>query len=114
MAQDTKYVVFTDQNFESEVLAAGQPVLVDFWAPWCGPCRMLGPVIEELADEFEGQVRVGKLNVDENPEMAQRFGVRAIPTMLFFEGGRVVDQTVGAMPKAALRAKLASMNKTAA
>ena len=114
MAQDKKYVTFTDQNFESEVLAAGQPVLVDFWAPWCGPCRMLGPVIEELADEFEGQVRVGKLNVDENPEMAQRFGVRAIPTMLFFEGGRVVDQTVGAMPKAALRAKLVSMNKAAA
>lgn len=114
MAQDKKYVVFTDQNFESEVLGSGQPVLVDFWAPWCGPCRMLGPVIEELADEFEGQVRVGKLNVDENPEMAQQFGVRAIPTMLFFEGGRVVDQIVGAMPKAALRAKLASMNKTAA
>lgn len=114
MAQDKKYVTFTDQNFESEVLGSGQPVLVDFWAPWCGPCRMLGPVIEELADEFEGQVRVGKLNVDENPEMAQRFGVRAIPTMLFFEGGRVVDQTVGAMPKAALRAKLVSMNKTAA
>ncbi len=90
---------FTDANFQSEVLDSDQPVLVDFWAGWCGPCRMVGPTIEELAAEFDGTLRVGKLNVDENPESTRRFGIQSIPAVLLFKDGQVVETLVGVQPK---------------
>jgi thioredoxin 1 len=109
MADDAKYVTLTDENFEDEVLDADQPVLVDFWATWCGPCRQLEPIIEDLADEFEGRVKVGKLDVDDNPQTAQKYGVRSIPTLLFFKNGSVEDQKIGVMPKKELADKLNGM-----
>jgi thioredoxin 1 len=114
MSQDKSYVTFTDENFQREVLESSEPVLVDFWAAWCGPCRVLGPVIVELAGEYKGKVKIGKLNVDENPVSAQRFGIRSIPTVLFFENGKLVDQSIGAVPKDALAERLTSLVKTAA
>lgn len=97
---------FTDANFDEIVLKSDKPVLVDFWAEWCGPCRMVGPVVEELAKEYEGKAVIGKLNVDFNPGVATKFGIRNIPTLLFFKGGQLVDRQVGAAPKSALEAKL--------
>jgi thioredoxin 1 len=97
-----KEVILTDANFNEEVINAGTPVLVDFWAEWCGPCRMVGPVIEEIADEFEGRVKVAKLNVDDNQQTAAKYGIRSIPTLLLFKGGELVDQMVGVQPKANL------------
>ena len=97
---------FTDANFEAEVVNSDKPVMVDLWAPWCGPCRMLGPVVEELAHEYEGRVKVGKLNTDENPMIASALRVSAVPTVLFVKGGQVVDAVVGVQPKAALKARL--------
>lgn len=101
-----KAAEFTDGNFETEVLNSGNPVLVDFWAEWCGPCRMIGPIVEELAGEYEGQVKVGKVNVDHNPEVSVRYGIRSIPSLLIFKDGQVVDQIVGAVPKPQLKAQL--------
>ena len=92
-------VEFTDANFESEVLKADQPVLVDFWAPWCGPCKMLTPTIEQLAEDYDGKVRVGKMNTDENPQTASGHSISAIPTVMLFKGGEVVDRFVGVTPK---------------
>lgn len=109
MAQDAKYVVVTDDSFESEVLQSDQPVLVDFWAAWCGPCRIIAPLIEELAVEFEGRAKLAKLDVDHNPTVAMNFGVRSIPTLLFFKDGRVVDQLIGAAPKRTLSEKLENL-----
>ncbi|MFZ9981445.1 MAG: thioredoxin [Cyclobacteriaceae bacterium] len=100
-----KAIVLTDANFD-EVINGSQPVLVDFWAEWCGPCKMIGPVVEELAGEFEGKAVIAKLNVDENPEATVRFGVRSIPTLLVFKGGQVVDKQVGAVPKSVLAQKV--------
>lgn len=90
---------FTDTNFDTDVLGSDQPVLVDFWAEWCGPCRMIAPTVEAFASEYAGKVKVGKVNVDENNGTAARFNIRGIPTLLLFKGGKVVDQRVGAVGK---------------
>mgnify|MGYP000680996194 CR=1 FL=1 len=97
-----KEVVLTDDNFEEEVIKAETPVLVDFWAEWCGPCRMIGPVIEEIAEEFAGKIKVGKLNVDQNQGTAAKYRISSIPTLLFFKGGKLVEQMVGVQPKSKL------------
>ena len=99
-------VEITDSNFETVVKNSDKVVLVDFWAEWCGPCRMVGPIVEELAKEYDGKAVIGKLNVDNNPNVSMEFGVRNIPTILFFKNGKVVDKQVGAVPKAQLAAKL--------
>lgn len=96
----------TDQNFKQEVLESDKPVLVDFWAPWCGPCQMMGPIIEALAEEVKGQAVVGKLDVDENPAMAQEYGIMSIPSLKVFKGGQVVREFVGAQQKEALKTEL--------
>ena len=93
-------VVLNENNFEEEVLKSDIPVLVDFWATWCGPCKMLGPVISQIADEYEGKVKVGKVNVDEEEELAAQYGIQSIPTVLLFKGGEVVEQSLGFKPKA--------------
>jgi thioredoxin 1 len=102
MAEESTLLQVTDKNFHDEVLQASLPVLVDFWATWCGPCRSIAPVVEGLAKEFEGRLKVTKLNVDENPAIPSQYGVRGIPTLILFKGGKVVDQIVGAVPKARL------------
>ena len=102
----SKAVEFTDGNFEEEVIQSDQPVLVDFWAEWCGPCRMIGPVVEEMAGEYEGKAKIGKVNVDLNPEVSVKYGIRSIPALLIFKDGQVVDQIVGAVPKTHLSKQL--------
>jgi len=101
-----KYLVATDQNFNDEILASDKVVLVDFWAAWCGPCMMLGPVIEELAGDYEGKAVIAKLNVDDNPKTAAAYGILSIPTMMVFKNGQVVDQMVGALPKNMIAKKI--------
>lgn len=98
--------VFTDANFETDVLKNNQLTVVDFWAEWCGPCRAIGPVIEELSKEYEGKVSIGKLNVDENANASSEFGITSIPAILFFKGGKVVDKAIGAQPKSSLKSKI--------
>lgn len=99
-------IEITDSNFEEQVLQAGKPVIIDFWAEWCGPCRMVGPIVDELAEDYGDQVIVGKLDVDNNPEVTARFGIRNIPTVLFIKNGEVVDKQVGAVQKSSLEEKL--------
>ncbi|HEX5520035.1 MAG TPA: thioredoxin [Longimicrobiaceae bacterium] len=101
----SKHVIeLTDGNFNTEVEAGAGVTVVDFWAPWCGPCRIVGPMIEQLAEEYQGRVRIGKLNVDENPQTAARYGIRSIPTIGIFKDGAPVDGVVGAVPKPMLQA----------
>ena len=97
---------FTDNNFNEEALSSDVPVVVDLWAPWCGPCRMLTPIIEELAEEYSDKIKVGKLNTDENPQTATQYGVTSIPTVLFIKGGEVKDKQVGVLPKEPLKSKI--------
>ena len=105
-ANATNVVILSEANFQNEVIAAPQPVLVDFWAPWCGPCRTIGPIVNELAKDFDGRAKVAKVNVDDAPALAQRFGIQGIPTLLIFRDGRVVDQVTGVVPRRELTAKL--------
>lgn len=105
MASD-KVVTFSSSNWDAEVEKAGTPVLVDFWAVWCGPCRMIAPIVDELANEYDGKVKVGKLNVDENTDVAAKYGVMSIPTLLVFKNGQPVERIVGFQPKKELAAKL--------
>ncbi|AFL84267.1 thioredoxin [Belliella baltica DSM 15883] len=100
-----KAIEITDSNFE-EIMKSEQPILVDFWAEWCGPCKMIGPVVEELAGDYDGKAVIGKVDVDSNPAVAAQFGIRSIPTLLFFKGGQIVDKQVGAVPKSVLAQKL--------
>ena len=96
----------TDSSFDEEVIQADMPVLVDFWADWCAPCKMIAPIVEELAGEFDGKIKFAKLDVDSNPKSASSYGIRGIPTMLIFNGGEPVDQLVGAVPKSVIKKKL--------
>lgn len=103
-----KIAQLTAQNFKSTVGSSTTPVLIDFWAPWCGPCKAIAPILEELATEFDGKLTIAKVNIDDHGEVASEYGIRAIPTMLLFKGGQVVEQLVGMMPKASLKTKLAA------
>ncbi len=100
-------VEVTDSNFQTEVLKSDKPVLLDFWAEWCGPCKMIAPVVEELAKEYDGKLKVGKVDVDSNQQTSMQYGIRSIPALLIFKGGKVVDQLVGAVPKKMLAEKVA-------
>lgn len=104
-----KPITITDDNFNAEVENSDLPVLIDFWATWCGPCRVIAPVVEELAQEYNGKIKIGKLDIDDNQGTAMKFGVRSIPTLLLFKNGKVVDTIVGAQPKAHIVQRLASL-----
>lgn len=97
---------FTDHNFHKEVLESKEPVMVDFWATWCGPCRLLGPLIDEAAKEYDGKIKIGKLNIDENPKTPGRYGIMSIPTLMFFKNGQVLSQVTGALSKAELKKRI--------
>jgi thioredoxin 1 len=101
-----KYVTVSDATFEADVVKSDKPVLVDFWAPWCGPCRMIAPIVEELASEYDGKAKIAKVNVDDNPQISMKFGIRSIPTLMIFKNGQVVEQIVGAVPKGVIEGKL--------
>jgi thioredoxin 1 len=101
-----KTITITDENFEAEVLKSETPVLIDFWATWCGPCKMIAPIVEELVDEYEGKAKIGKLDVDNNQQTAIKFGVRSIPTILIFKNGKLKDTIIGAVPKGQIVQKL--------
>jgi thioredoxin 1 len=109
MAKNGKYVKLTDQNFRSEVLDSSKPVLVDFWADWCAPCHRMAPAIEELAAEFDGRATIGKVNVDEQTGLAQEYGIRSIPALVFFQDGKVVQRVNGVVPKRTLVSELESL-----
>ncbi|OGU75148.1 MAG: thioredoxin [Ignavibacteria bacterium RBG_16_34_14] len=101
-----KPITLTDDNFEQEVIKSDKPVLIDFWAVWCGPCKIIAPVVEELANEYEGKAKIGKLDVDENQQTSIKYGVRSIPTLLIFKNGKVKDTIIGAVPKVQIVQKL--------
>ncbi len=102
----SNHLEFTDASFKEEVLESDTPVLVDFWAPWCGPCKIISPLVEEIAKEYQGRLKVGKLNVDENAQTATQYGIRGIPTLLLFKDGQAVEQIIGAVPKDYIISKL--------
>lgn|SRR5690606_26490282 len=102
-------IELTDANFDEMVLKSDKPVLVDFWAEWCGPCRMVGPIVEELHKDYEGKAIIGKVDVDNNPMVSQKFGIRNIPTILFFKNGEIADKQVGAAPKSTLSSKIEAL-----
>lgn len=108
-----KPIEITDSNFEQEVLKSDKPVLVDFWAVWCGPCKMIAPIVEQLAAEYDGKLKVGKLDVDNNQQSAIQYGVRSIPTLLLFKDGKVVDTIIGAVPKPMIVNKIEPLLQTA-
>ncbi len=97
---------FSDANFKEEVIVSKQPVVVDFWAAWCGPCKMIAPIVEELANEYAGKVKIGKIDVDNNPQTATDYGIMSIPTLMFFKNGKVMDQAVGALSREELKRKI--------
>lgn len=99
-------IILNEKNFDLEVLNSSTPVLVDFWAVWCGPCKVLSPIVEELAKDYEGKLKVGKVNVDENNALASRYGIMSIPTLKFFKGGKIVGELIGAAPKATVEAEI--------
>ena len=103
MAESNSVKQVSDSDFDSAILQGGKPAFVDFWAPWCGPCRIVGPIVEELAPSYKEKAIIAKINVDDNPQIAQRYGVTSIPTLMMFKDGKLVDRAVGAMPKAALQ-----------
>ena len=103
-----KPITVNDANFQDEVIQSDKPVIVDFWAIWCGPCKMIAPIIEELAKDYDGKLKVAKMDVDSNPQTAMKYGIRSIPTLLIFKGGQVVEQIVGAVPKRQLIDKVTS------
>ena len=109
ITEHTSYKTFTEATFQSDVLDSSQPVLVDFWADWCGPCHVMAPVIDALATEFAGSVTVGKVNVDDEPALAVQYSIRSIPTILVFKDGKVIDQAVGVVPKHVLVEKLRAL-----
>ena len=109
MAQEKKHLTLTEANFEHEVLNSSKPVLVDFWAAWCRPCHTMSPTIEELAGDFEGSAKVGKVDVDDQQALVRSFAIQALPTLLFFQNGKVVDHAIGAVPKQLLADKLSAL-----
>jgi len=102
----SKEIEFTDASFESEVIQSDVPVLVDFWAPWCGPCKMVAPIVEEIASEYDGKIKVGKMNTDENQQVPMKYGIMSIPTLMIFKNGEVSERIVGAQPKQAITEKI--------
>lgn len=111
MSEEQVVLHLTDANFDSEVTNSPVPVLIDFWAPWCGPCRMIAPSIDRIARRYSPQLKVGKINVDENPNTAGKFGIMSIPTLVFFKNGKEVDRVIGALPEPALSAKVEELLK---
>lgn len=103
------YIELSDGNFEQEVLKSEIPVLVDFWAEWCAPCRMIEPIIDELAQQYNGKIKIGKMDVDKNPQSSMNYGIRSIPTLLFFNAGQAVDQLLGAVPRQQIEDKMAAL-----
>ena len=106
MAETAKYVTLTDENFETEVLSSEMPVVVDFWAAWCGPCKLMNPIIDSLAEEYDGRAKLAKINIDEYEQLAGNYHIMGVPTLLFFKGGELIDRTEGVMAQGAIAAKI--------